>query len=689
MRIRIQFLVPVLCGLLVSVIPCFAANSAKKLSPNYRHWLEQEIPYIISGEERKEFLSLTTDQERDSFIAAFWRVRNPDPSSEANTYKEEHYRRLAYANEHFGTLKYENGWRTAMGRIYIVLGAPKQRAVYHEKANIRPIEIWFYESQTPALPPYFYILFFKHSASEDWSVYSPRIDGPIALVTTGESQNDNRMALRFIRKSVGDEVAKTACTLMPTESVDFDNFSPTMESDIMLETINDLPDNPLTKATREANRMRERVTTSILTGDKGMSISSAVFRDEEGRETLSYLLSSARPDASIVGTHSDGSLYYDQVLRTSVLTSDGKPVYDQEEELTGKLTPAEAEVARTKIFAAEARAPLAPGTYTLVATLTNNISHVAARQQASITVPSTSPQRIGISELIEYGNPAVVPDPANQLPFSASKVRFTPRAAQIVNLRAGEKLPLAFQLWLAPKTGEARVPENVHLRYVFGTVTASAEAPTVENEDIEAANRDKAGNLISGRTVDTSTLLPGTYRLVVTATREGDPRPAYAAITLHVVRAEDFIDRWTAYGSPEPGGVALDNFKRGLSAEAQGSDDAAKKFYSRALTEDSTDARPLDRLAALLEKLRQTDELAELSRQPILTKSAVDPKTLLTIVQALTEAGNSRDVVRMLETQIKLQPPSANLYLALANACETTGDLARARDLRSLAGAVK
>jgi len=670
-------------------LPASAKQSLRDLAPNYRHWIEVEVPYIISTEERKEFLTLTTDQERDSFISAFWRARNPDANSEANGYKEEHYRRLAYANEHFGTLKFENGWRTPMGRIYIQLGAPKQRATYYERANVRPMEIWFYEGKSAALPPFFYILFYKHSAAEDWRIYSPRIDGPAALVTTGRGTNDNKHALELIRRSLGDEVARTTGSLIPGEPVDFEDFSPSMDSDVMLSTIDNLPDNPLTKATLDANRMRERVTTSILTGDQGMMMQYAVFRDEEGKQTVSYLLSSARPDPSIVGSRSDGSQYYDLVLRTSVLTLDGKSVYDQEDGLAGKMTAAQAEVVKKKIFAAEGRIPLAPGKYTLIATLTNNINHIARRQHVSVTVPSMNGQRIGISELVEYGAPAAVPDPAGQLPFSASKVRFTPRATQVVHLRAGDKLPLVFQLWLDPKTGESAIAEKVHLRYVFGAVTASHDSATVENEDIEAGNRDKVGNIVTGHTVDTSGLPAGTYRLIVTATREGSTQPAYAAMTLYVQRIEDFVERWTAYGPPDPGGVAIDDLKRGMSAESEGSDDEARRFYGRSLSENPADDRPLSRLAALFERRGEADELSKLSLQPIMTLGAVNPHTLLTISEALTKLGNAKGVVRMLEAQIKLQPPNSSLYLALANACESSGDSARARDLRRLAAAIK
>jgi GWxTD domain-containing protein len=686
---RHSLVVLLFCTLFASSFSAFGSNSPKNLPPNYRHWIEAEVPYIITTLERKQFLALTTDEQRDSFIDAFWRVRNPDPTSDSNSYKEEHYRRIAYANEHFGNAKYEDGWRTEMGRIYIILGPPKQRAPYHEKPNLRAMEIWFYEGGTPALPPYFYILFYRPSPGEAYRIYSPIQDGPARLVTTGRTDNTNEQAIEFIRKSAGDEVAKTTMTLIPGEIADFDHPQPSMASDSLLATINDLPDNPITKERLEANRLREHVTTSILIGDQSTSLGYGVFRDDQGRLTLSYLLSSALPDARIIGTHPDGSQYYDLSLRTSVLTPEGKSVYDQEDLLKGNLTSAQAEMAKKRRFGAEARLPLAPGTYKLIATLTNNVNHVATRQQATVTVPAIKADGIGISELLQFTPPQAVPDSANQLPFSMSKLRFTPRGAQSVYVRAGDKLPLVFQLWLNPKTDDAATPEEkVHLHYVFGAVTASHDSATDENEDIDASNRDKAGNLVTGHTVDTSNLTVGTYRLVVSATREGSKQPSYAAMTLHVQRVSDYNDSWTAFGATEAGGVALDDFKRGLSADAQGKDAMSQELYARALAEGSNDTRPLEKLAAVLQREGKNEDLAALSRQPMLAGTAVSPNALLAISQALTKQGDPKDVVRLLETQIKLQPPSAPLYRALADASEATGNSARARDLRTLAQGV-
>ncbi len=687
LRIRFSLLL-LACSLLLPAFPARAATSVKKLPPSYRHWVEVEVSYIISADERKQFLSLENDQERDSFIDAFWRVRNPDPNSPANTYKEEHYRRLAYANEHFGNAKYEDGWHTEMGRIYIILGPPKQRAPYHEQANLRPMEIWFYEGDHPALPPYFSILFFKHSAAEAWRIYSPRMDGPVELVTTGESQNDIKMALRFIRKSAGDEVAKATLTLLPDERADFDNPEPSVESDMMLATINDLPDNPLTQAKFEANRLREYVTMSVLTGESDLSLDYEVIRDEEGRETLSYLLRMPRPDGRLIGRRSDGSAYYDLSLRTSLATPDGKSAYDQEDEMTGKLTEPQVAVVTKKRFAAEGRLPLVPGTYVLEATLTNNVTHIAAKKRATITVPVVKGDALAISPLLAYAPPSAVSDPQGRLPFSFSKFRFTPRGAQTVELRQGESLPLALQLWLDRRDANAMQADKIHLKYVFGTITAGHEAPAQEDEDVDAANHDKAGNVLTGRKLDTSTLVPGVYRLVVTATRNGEHRSAYASINLNVRPAADFVDTWTAYGAVDPAGDGLDDLKRGLSAEAQGADSDAQSWYTRAMTESPADLRPLEKLAALLDRHGNADALAALSQQPILMQTAAPPKTLLLIAQSLTKNGNPKGVVHLLETQIKLQPPNADMYRTLADACEASGDGGRARDLRGLAKSI-
>jgi GWxTD domain-containing protein len=96
----------------------------KELASPYKKWLNEDVVYIITPEERSAFLHLQTNEEREQFIEEFWQRRNPDPTSAENTFKEEHYRRIAYANEHFASGI--PGWKTDRGRIYIMWGPPDE-----------------------------------------------------------------------------------------------------------------------------------------------------------------------------------------------------------------------------------------------------------------------------------------------------------------------------------------------------------------------------------------------------------------------------------------------------------------------------------------------------------------------------------------------------------------------------------
>lgn len=96
----------------------------KELETPYRRWLNEEVTYIITDEERKVFKALATDDEREQFIEQFWLRRDPTPDTEENEYREEHYRRIAYANDRYASGI--PGWKTDRGRIYIEYGPPDE-----------------------------------------------------------------------------------------------------------------------------------------------------------------------------------------------------------------------------------------------------------------------------------------------------------------------------------------------------------------------------------------------------------------------------------------------------------------------------------------------------------------------------------------------------------------------------------
>ena len=112
----------------------------------YRQWLNEDVVWIIAPEERTAFLSLTHDEERDHFIEQFWQRRGSASDPTGTRFREEHYRRIAYANVHFATSA--GGWKTDRGHIYIAYGNPDSIDSHPNGTNgsPEPFETWHYKS---------------------------------------------------------------------------------------------------------------------------------------------------------------------------------------------------------------------------------------------------------------------------------------------------------------------------------------------------------------------------------------------------------------------------------------------------------------------------------------------------------------------------------------------------------------
>jgi GWxTD domain-containing protein len=113
-------------------------------SDPYTKWLNEDVAYIISSAERVAFLELQTDAERIQFIDQFWLRRDPTPGTPQNEMRDEHYRRIAYTNDHFTTLAGKAGWKTDRGRIYIEFGPPDELERHPIGDRAFPYEKWRY-----------------------------------------------------------------------------------------------------------------------------------------------------------------------------------------------------------------------------------------------------------------------------------------------------------------------------------------------------------------------------------------------------------------------------------------------------------------------------------------------------------------------------------------------------------------
>ena len=133
----------ILMATATAVLMAWQAAPQQAVQSAYDKWLNEDVVYIITAQERVAFQKLTTDAEREHFIVQFWQQRDPTPETEKNEFKEEHYRRIAYANELFAATDLP-GWQTDRGRIYIIYGPPDEIESHPSPDASAPFDQWLY-----------------------------------------------------------------------------------------------------------------------------------------------------------------------------------------------------------------------------------------------------------------------------------------------------------------------------------------------------------------------------------------------------------------------------------------------------------------------------------------------------------------------------------------------------------------
>ena len=539
-----------MCVLLAVVLPaCAVARKRATLEPRYTAWLHNDVPYVITKDEETEFLALPDDAARDNFIAHFWAVRNPDPISPTNAARDEHYRRLAYAQEHFGGLNFDDGVHSDRGMVYITLGPPQQREVHPESPHLRPLEIWFYENTGGDLPTHFYVVFYRPNFGQDFRLYSPYGDRPEKLVNGTDAVNDDRTALHFIDNALGVEAEHVAVSLIPGEPVDLKNPAPSLQSDVLLSKIRDFRNLPATKRALDLRRSTlEGVSHRVLLGGEFSDLTVVASRDGAQQESLHYLLSLRSPEDFGFGQRVDGSYFYALHLETELLDDTGKLVQHLNQDLSGNLDAKQVAALKTKAFAAEGRLAIAPGKYQLHLELTNKVTRQAFRQSRAILVPRLD-QSLALSQVFFANSLPPIADATRAQPFSFSGVKLSPRGGDNVTIPAGTPLRIVFQLWERPGDPASLQGGPMQLHYLVGRLNDRDKHE--EDQTVDRAQFDPAGNLLLGRDFSTESMAPGNYRLVIKATSPATGETSYQALNFVLAAAgSPPQQRWTVIVPP-------------------------------------------------------------------------------------------------------------------------------------------
>jgi GWxTD domain-containing protein len=553
------------------------AATKNSLPSHYAAWLNQEVPYIITNTERSAFLGLKTDADRDAFIQNFWAIRNPDPNSPTNEFRDEYYRRLAYANDRFGSPGRHDGWRTDRGMVYITLGPPQQLTPYRASQYLTPLEIWFYQSPSPnhALPPYFYVVFYQRSLNEDYKLYSPFLDKPERLVQSTNAVNDEAVALKIIKEDLGAEVARISLTLLPNEPASVD--SPSLESETLLNRIRNyrnLPEN--VELLDERRAMHESVSHRIVLGQSFSDLSAMATRDGDALASISYLFQLFNPQDFFVAQGEDGRFYYNVEVEAGLKNGDGQVIYQDTQKMMNYLTAADVAERRQRRFALEGRLPASPGAYTLQLTVTNQVTHQAFTQSRNVVVPPFDSQlNLSTPMLLTLDKPNA--DPGDSLPFTLAGLQFAPLGSDNASVPHGSPLRVMYQLWDKASPSASPAQGTLDVVYTLGQLGRPEKQQTTQS--VDKRGFDHFGNLLIGKDLATDALSPGPYRLVIQVTDTASGAHVSQALNLTITNPRPPL--WTVVSpSFHPRNDPLDAFRRGQCALSQ-HDRALAVYYLR------------------------------------------------------------------------------------------------------------
>ncbi|MGB9835116.1 MAG: GWxTD domain-containing protein [Candidatus Saccharicenans sp.] len=359
----------------------------EKLPPlpeKYRKWLEEEVGYIITPVEKEIFLKLKNDREREMFIEAFWKHRDPVPETEENEFKIEHYKRLDYVNKYFGRESGKPGWKTDRGRIYIILGPPNDIQHIDGKSEIYNCEIWFYQGKTDlGLPAGFNLLFFQEKGTGEMRLYSPVNDGPQSLLTGYWGDQVDYMRAYEQLRQVDPTLANISLSLIPGE--ENQNLGrPSLSSDLLLRQIELTPRKMVEdKYARKFFEYKDIVEVEYTANYLDSNYLVKISKVPQGFYLVNYVLEPKRLSVN----QYDNRFMTNLKLNGTLTTLDGRLVYQYEKTYPVEMTEQQMKERASQPVAIYDVFPCLPGDYKLSVLLKNEASKEFTSLEQTIRIP--------------------------------------------------------------------------------------------------------------------------------------------------------------------------------------------------------------------------------------------------------------------------------------------------------------
>ncbi len=389
--------------ILLTLVLFFSYSETKSnkedLPERYKEWLEKEVVYIIGPREKEVFLQLETDRERDLFIEAFWKHRDPTPGTPDNEFKNEHYRRINYVNHFFGRTTPKPGWKTDRGRIYIILGEPNDIQRFEGKTMTYPSEVWFYQGKTHlGLPPGFNLVFYQHAGTGEYRIYSPVKDGPQALMTSYYGDPVDYVAAYEALKEHEPVLADVSISLIPGESSAYFG-RPSLSSDLLIQKVEMTPVRLIEeKYAQKFLEYKDIVEVEYSANYIDNESMIKVVKEPTGIYFVHYAIEPERLSVNEYQNRYSTSLK----LNGTVSDIEGKIIHQFEKDITLNLDQEQMRNVSRRPLSIRDIFPLVPGNYKVSILLKNEASKEFTSLERNLVIPAEGTALQMTSPLLGY-----------------------------------------------------------------------------------------------------------------------------------------------------------------------------------------------------------------------------------------------------------------------------------------------
>lgn len=434
--------------------------SAQKsaLPAAYKKWLDEEVVYIITPLEREVFLKLLTDRERDLFIEAFWKHRDPTPTSLENEFRARHYQRINYANKYFGRSSPMPGWMTDRGRIHIVLGEPMNIERFDNRSGLYPIEIWFYQNkESYGLPTGFNVVFLQKGGLGDYRLYSPSSDGPMSLMTNYVGDPVDYMSAYEALNEIDPTVASVSLTLIPGDN-SAGYGRPSLASDMLIQRVENAARYQIAENyARKFLEFKDVVEVEYSANYLECDAMTKVTREPSGMYFVHYAI---EPDRLSVDSYENS---FSTLLKVNgtVTTPEGKLVYQFDRPISLKLDEDQMKMAAAQPFNLHDMFPLVPGTFKFSVLVKNDASKEFMSFERTLMIPGETPVLQMTSPVLGYKSARVDAAQKTLKPFQVGPYQVSVQPTRAFTKK--DTLSVAFQLFGLSEAQKA----SGELRFVF------------------------------------------------------------------------------------------------------------------------------------------------------------------------------------------------------------------------------